>query len=118
MNRLSFRTPFRTPFRFQLVAALALAALGADAMSAEVVVAQKGKAFSTRKLSVKVGDTVKFVNEDPFSHNVFSLSDAKSFDLGSYGQGGSKSIAFDKAGTVEVECAVHPDMKLVIEVAK
>jgi hypothetical protein len=24
----------------------------------------------------------------------------------------------DKAGTVEVECAVHPDMKLLIEVQK
>jgi hypothetical protein len=24
----------------------------------------------------------------------------------------------DKPGTVEVECAVHPDMKLVIEVRK
>lgn len=104
--------------RFSLIAALALAALGTHAMSAEIVVAQKGKAFSTKKLTVKVGDSVKFVNEDPFSHNVFSLSDAKSFDLGSYGQGGSKSIVFDKAGTVEVECAVHPDMKLVIEVAK
>jgi plastocyanin len=104
--------------RISLIAALAVAALGADAFAAEHVVAQKGKAFSTKKLSVKVGDSVKFVNEDPFSHNVFSLSDAKSFDLGSYGQGGSKAIVFDKAGTVEVECAVHPDMKLVIEVAK
>jgi plastocyanin len=108
----------RLPFRFPLIAGLALAALGADATAAEVVVAQKGKAFSIKKLSVKLGDSVKFVNEDPFSHNVFSLSDAKSFDLGSYGQGVAKSVVFDKAGTVEVECAVHPDMKLVIEVAK
>jgi plastocyanin len=97
--------------------ALGLAGAGST-FAAEVVVTQKGKAFSTKKLSVKVGDSVKFLNEDPFSHNVFSLSDAKSFDLGSYGQGGSKSIVFDKAGTVEVECAVHPDMKLIIEVAK
>jgi plastocyanin len=97
--------------------ALGLACAG-SAFAAEVVVAQKGKAFAVKKLSVKVGDSVKFLNEDPFSHNVFSLSDAKSFDLGSYGQGGSKSIVFDKAGTVEVECAVHPDMKLIIEVAK
>ena len=96
---------------------LGLAGAG-SAFAAEVVVTQKAKAFSTKKLSVKVGDSVKFLNEDPFSHNVFSLSDAKSFDLGSYGQGGSKSIVFDKAGTVEVECAVHPDMKLIIEVAK
>ena len=98
--------------------AAVLVAMAGSAMAAEHVIVQKGKAFSTKKLSVKLGDSVKFVNEDPFSHNVFSLSDAKSFDLGSYGQGGSKTIVFDKAGTVEVECAVHPDMKLIIEVSK
>jgi len=95
-----------------------LLACACDAFAAEHVVSQKGKAFSMKKLSVKIGDSVKFLNEDPFSHNVFSLSDAKSFDLGSYGQGAAKSIVFDKSGTVEVECAVHPDMKLVVEVAK
>jgi|SRR4051812_13028535 plastocyanin len=91
---------------------------GRTADAAEHVLAQKGKAFSVKKLQVKVGDTVKFVNEDPFAHNVFSLSDAKSFDLGSFGQGGSKTITLDKPGTVEVECAVHPDMRMVIEVGK
>jgi plastocyanin len=100
-----------------IVAAIGLfTSLSADA--AEHVLAQKGKAFSVKKLQVKVGDTVKFVNEDPFAHNVFSLSDAKSFDLGSFGQGGSKTVTLDKAGTVEVECAVHPDMRMVIEVGK
>lgn len=98
--------------------AVALLAAAGAASTAEHVVVQKGKAFSTKKLSVKLGDSVKFLNEDPFSHNVFSLSDAKSFDLGSYGQGAAKSIAFDKPGTIEVECAVHPDMKLVIEVTR
>lgn len=82
----------------------------------EVVVAQKNKAFSVKKLSIKVGDSVKFVNEDSFAHNVFSLSAPKSFDLGSFGTGGSKSVTFDKPGSVEVECAVHPDMRLDIEV--
>lgn len=99
--------------------ALLLATAAAFAMPAQAgehTVTQKGKAFSTKKLEVKTGDSVKFVNEDPFAHNVFSLSDAKSFDLGSYGQGAAKTIAFDKAGTVEVECAVHPDMKMIVEV--
>jgi plastocyanin len=82
----------------------------------EHVVSQKTKAFSVKKLTVKVGDSVKFVNEDSFAHNVFSLSAAKSFDLGSFGNGGSKSVTFDKPGKVEVECAVHPDMRMDIEV--
>lgn len=88
------------------------------AAAAEHVVAQKGKAFSVKKLKVKVGESVKFVNEDPFSHNVFSLAATKSFDLGSYPQGGAKSVTFDKSGTVEVECAIHPEMTLLIEVDK
>lgn len=91
--------------------------LGGAAWAAqEHVVAQKNKAFSVKKLSIKVGEAVKFVNEDSFAHNVFSLSAVKSFDLGSFGNGGSKSITFDKPGKVEVECAVHPDMRLDIEV--
>jgi plastocyanin len=78
----------------------------------------KGKAFSAAKMSVKVGESVTFVNDDPFAHNVFSLSDTKSFDLGSYGQGQSKTVQMDKPGVIEVECAVHPDMKMLIEVQK
>src|SRR5205809_3877924 len=97
--------------------AAVLLAMGST-MAAEHVIVQKGKAFSVKKLSVKLGDSVKFVNEDPFSHNIFSLSDAKSFDLGSYGVGLSKTVVFDKPGTVEIECAVHPDMKMIVEVSK
>jgi len=101
-----------------LIACLALLEASAAAGAAEFAVEQKAKNFTIKKLNIKVGDSVKFVNDDPFSHNVFSLSDAKSFDLGSYGQGGSKTVVFDKPGTIEVECAVHPDMKMVIEVSK
>lgn len=82
----------------------------------EHVVGQKNKSFSTKKLVVKVGDSVKFVNEDSFAHNVFSLSASKSFDTGSFGNGATKLVVFDKPGKVEVECAVHPDMTMVVEV--
>lgn len=102
---------------FFAAAALALLA-AAPARAAEHVVSQKGKTFSLKRMTVQPGDSVKFVNDDPFAHNVFSLSDIKSFDLGSYGQGLAKSVLMDKPGLVEVECAVHPDMKLVIEVRK
>ena len=98
------------------IVAGALGLAGAAGAAQEHVVAQKNKAFSVKKLTVKVGDSVKFVNEDSFAHNVFSLSAAKSFDLGSFGNGGSKAVTFDKAGKVEIECAVHPDMRLDIEV--
>jgi plastocyanin len=84
----------------------------------EHVVSQKNKAFSVETLKIKVGDTVNFRNDDPFFHNIFSLSDVQTFDLGSYPQGQSRKTKFDKPGKVEVECAIHPTMKMVIDVAK
>jgi plastocyanin len=97
---------------------LIAAGLAVSAQAAEVVVDQKDKQFSQKSVKIKVGDTVTFRNSDPFAHNVFSLSDTKSFDLGSYGQGQSKSVVFDKPGKVEVECSIHPAMQMVIEVTK
>lgn len=90
----------------------------AAAHAAEYEIGQKGKKFSQKALTVKVGDTVSFKNDDPFFHNIFSLSDTKTFDLGSFPQGQSKKVIFEKAGTVEVECAIHPEMKVTIEVQK
>ncbi len=99
------------PFMLPLLLAL-------PAQAKDFTVTQKDKKFSQAKLEVKVGDVVNFKNEDPFSHNIFSLSDTKTFDLGSYPQGQSKAVTFEKPGTVEIECSVHPDMKLIVEVKK
>lgn len=89
--------------------------------AAEYTVGQENKTFvsggaRTEHIKVKAGDTVHFKNMDPFFHNVFSLSDIKTFDLGSYPQGQAKSVIFDKAGKAEVECAIHPQMRMVVEV--
>ena len=88
------------------------------AQAREYVVSQSKKAFSVNRLKIKVGDTVSFKNDDPFFHNIFSLSDTQSFDLGSYPQGQSRKIQFTKPGRIDVECAIHPEMKMVIEVEK
>jgi len=69
-------------------------------------------------MKVKVGDTVDFRNEDEIFHNVFSLSDTKSFDLGSYPKGQGRKVTFDKPGIVEVECSIHPEMHMKIEVTQ
>lgn len=83
----------------------------------DYLVDQKDKQFSQKALKIKVGDTVEFRNSDDLSHNVFSLSDTKSFDLGSYPKGSSKKVTFDKPGKVDVECSIHPSMQMSIEVA-
>jgi plastocyanin len=101
------------------LAAISIATLfSLSAAAAEFEVAQKNKAFTVKTLKIKKGDTVSFPNQDPFFHNVFSLSPTKTFDLGSYAKGETKKIVFDKAGKVEVECAIHPNMQMIIEVTE
>jgi len=88
------------------------------AHAAEHEVSQKNRTFAPQNMKIKLGDSVGFKNDDQVSHNVFSLSDAKTFDTGAYPGGQTKKVVFDKPGTVEVECAIHPDMKMMIEVEK
>lgn len=79
-----------------------------------LAIAQRGEAFVPHVLPVLRGATVDFPNEDPVFHNVFSLSSARSFDLGRYPHGTSKSVRFDRPGTVQVFCHIHSDMSAVV----
>jgi hypothetical protein len=65
---------------------------------------------------VRKGGAVEFPNDDKIFHNVFSLSQASKFDLGLYKSGTSKSVTFDRAGTVDVYCNIHPEMVATIKV--
>jgi plastocyanin len=82
------------------------------------VVGQKNKGFTVSHLVIKQGDTVDFKNQDPFFHNIFSLSDVKTFDLGSYPKNESRSVTFSEPGIIEIECAIHPTMHMTIQVEK
>lgn len=87
-----------------------LAIVSSPAMSEEFEVGQKNKDFTIKELKIKVGDSVKFTNQDSFYHNIYSLSDIKTFDLGSFPKGESRTVKFDKVGKIPVECAIHPNM--------
>jgi len=68
------------------------------------------KQFVPRVLAVTVGSTVRFPNEDPILHNVFSTSTDNSFDAGQYHTGPGVAHTFDHAGLVKVYCNVHHSM--------
>jgi plastocyanin len=74
------------------------------------------KDFVPRVVVVPLGSTVQFANADPFSHNVFSASEANAFDLGHYGRGESRAHTFVAPGLVRVFCNVHPHMVAFIHV--
>ncbi len=62
-------------------------------------IAQTGETFVPHVLPIVKGTTVDFPNQDPIFHNVFSLSGGKSFDLGRYPRGDSRSVTFDQSRT-------------------
>jgi plastocyanin len=95
---------------------LAIVSVAAAALAAEHTVAQKNIAFSQRTLKVKAGDSVRFTNDDPVPHNVISVSPSNPFDLGVFRKGESKSVVLGKPGAVDVECSIHPGMKMRIDV--
>jgi hypothetical protein len=68
------------------------------------------KEFDPRVVVAPRGATVAFPNRDPILHNVFSVSEARPFDLGLFGTGEAGRVRFDKAGVVRVFCNVHHDM--------
>jgi len=79
---------------------------------------QKDLTFVPHVLPVMAGTTVNFPNSDITRHSVFSPSQAKKFDFGTYSQGSVKSIVFDKPGKVSLLCHVHPEMSAFIFVVE
>ena len=75
---------------------------------------QRNESFVPHVLAIVAGTTVDFPNSDVTYHNVFSLSRTKSFDLGRYATGRSKSVRFDRPGIVRVFCEIHSHMSAFI----
>lgn len=65
---------------------------------------------------VPAGSTVSFPNMDPIFHNIYSLSRAKSFDLGAYDKGQTRRVSFPHPGIVDVYCHLHPNMAATVVV--
>jgi plastocyanin len=77
---------------------------------------QHDRRFVPDLLVVPAGESISFPNFDPIFHNVFSLSKAKSFDLGNYPKGQTRWITFPSPGIVSVYCHLHPNMTASIVV--
>lgn len=79
---------------------------------------QEGKQFSPRTTVVPRGTKVNFPNFDSIFHNVFSVSDGNTFDLGTARAGDPvKSYTMTNPGVVEIFCNMHSRMSASILVA-
>jgi plastocyanin len=65
-------------------------------------------------VTVSVGDTITWTNQDQAPHT--STANDGSFDTGNLNKGESGSHTFTKAGTFPYICALHPNMKATVVV--
>jgi len=71
-------------------------------------------AFDPPTLTVPVGTTVTWTNNDSTTHTV--TADDGSFDSGNVDRGGTFSFTFSTAGTINYHCKIHPNMTASITV--
>ena len=77
-----------------------------------VVINQKGKKFSEKKITVAVGDIIIFNNNDKVGHNI--LVKETKYSSGLQKPGKKIKIAFKDPGKYSVRCGIHPRMKLKV----
>jgi plastocyanin len=81
----------------------------------DVTIKMQSIQFAPKTRPVKVGQTVKWVNDDGVDHNVTADSGA-SFKSNDFGQGGTFTFKPTKAGTITYECTIHPGMTGTLKV--
>ncbi len=78
----------------------------------EVKVSISGFAFNPATVTIKVGQTVTWTNQDTVAHNV--VADDNSWSSPSISQGATYSHTFTSAGTFAYHCSIHPFMKATV----
>jgi plastocyanin len=87
---------------------------GAAASADTVRVTMRNLAYAPTAVSVGVGQTVVWVNNDAVQHTV--TADDGSFDSGIIEPGRSWARTFPRAGTIAYHCTPHPFMKATVTV--
>jgi plastocyanin len=76
----------------------------------KAVMDQVNRAFAPDLLVIPVGSTVTFPNSDSVSHQIYSFSAAKRFQLPLYRGNPNPPVRFDQAGVVTLGCNIHDEM--------
>lgn len=109
--------PAPAPDLVPVVAAPPAKSLQGANSSGDLTVGQKNREFTVKEAHVKTGGTVKFVNDDTVAHNVIiTMPGGKLRNTGVQEPGQSTSMQFTDPGKYDVECAIHPQMKMTVDV--
>lgn len=97
--------------------ALLLAAWGWTSYAQQpATIVQSAMVFQPTTVNIRPGQSVTFVNNDPFGHNVYSLTPGGEFDIGLQPPGTQSAVPFARSGTFDVRCRIHPKMRAQIVV--
>jgi plastocyanin len=77
-----------------------------------VTIDMKNIAFNPTSETVKVGQTVKWVNQDDVPHNV----EGGPLHSKTFNKGGTYTFTPKKAETISYVCTIHPNMKATLTV--
>jgi plastocyanin len=85
-------------------------AAGTPSQPKSAIMDQRDRTFVPRVLVVSAGTSVEFPNNDSVSHQVYSFSPAKRFQLPLYKGEIHPPITFDQPGLVVLGCNIHDSM--------
>ncbi|NNG05058.1 MAG: hypothetical protein HKM95_13300 [Inquilinus sp.] len=103
---------------YRVLVAAAVLAITNPAFAAEHVVRMSGANYEPSQIDGRVGDTIRFVNDDTVNHDVFVPTGGFGIDLGRQEPGDERSMRLGKAGTFEAECVFHGHMLLTVSVRR
>lgn len=101
-----------------LLPIIVLGLLAGAAIGAEFTVRQAEKTFMPEGLAVPKGTAVHFANDEKFVHHAFVDTPRFAADTGDIPPGESRDIVFTQPGTFTVRCAIHPQMRMTVEVTE
>lgn len=102
----------------KLFIAIVLGLVTGVAIAAEFEVRQVGRMFTPARLNVGKGSVVHFVNDEKIVHHAFVDTPQFAADSGDIPPGESRDIVFTRPGSYTVRCAIHPQMRMMVDVSE
>jgi len=99
-------------FTIMALAASCFIATTAQAETFDII--QQKKKFSEKKITIKAGDEINFINEDKTTHQIHDREGT--FEPVVQKPGESHKVKFEEPGKYKLRCAIHPKMKLKVTV--
>jgi plastocyanin len=79
-------------------------------------VSQRGRAFSRATVEIGRGETLRFLNEDDFPHQILVSGNTVLVDSDLQSPGEVLDVAFPDSGVFAVQCGIHPRMRMSVRV--